>query len=128
MSGSGLLTLRGAFFQSQGGQGGWLQERNGNLNRTITPADGLGNLLQNISTSITNIIRNTGNTTGPAIGDSWQNETIVRVRWALAALSDHHHHSDTHVPYRNHDTELDAWCQSLEILNFGSSIPRIGRP
>jgi hypothetical protein len=55
-------------------------EDNQSNNKTI-PSVGLGNLLQNISISITNLMRNVDNTTAPAVGQVWNTETIVHVRW-----------------------------------------------
>lgn len=55
-------------------------EDNQSNNKTI-PSVGLGNLLQNISISITNLMRNVDNTTAPVVGQVWNTETIVHVRW-----------------------------------------------
>jgi hypothetical protein len=55
-------------------------EDNQSNNKTI-PSVGLGNLLQNISISITNLMRNVDNTTAPVVGQLWNTEAIVHVRW-----------------------------------------------
>ena len=50
-------------------------------NNTTIPSVGLDNLLQNISISMANLIRNADNTTATVVGKVWTAQTIVQVQW-----------------------------------------------
>ena len=72
-------------YQAQSGtvpvESAWGDVENFNTSNKTVPSIGLGNLLQNISISMTNLIRNADSTTAPVIGKVWTAETIVHVQW-----------------------------------------------